>query len=57
MQWEKSVPTNLFWIAGILVDCSSDKQVWLNLEQRVLLISLSKHTRFPSYRCFRAQLI
>jgi len=28
----KSVLSNLFWIAGILVDQSSDKQVWLYLE-------------------------
>jgi len=25
MQWEKSVPSNLFPIVGILVDWSSDK--------------------------------
>jgi len=31
MRWEKSVPSNLFQIAGILVDWSSDKQVWLYL--------------------------
>jgi len=28
MRWEKSVSSNLFRIAGILVDRSSDKQVW-----------------------------
>jgi len=27
MRWEKSVPSILFRIAGILVDRSSDKQV------------------------------
>jgi len=32
MRWEKSAPSNLFRIAGILVDRSSDKQVWLYLE-------------------------
>jgi len=31
MRWEKSVPSNSFWIAGIPVDQSSDKQVWLYL--------------------------
>jgi len=31
MRWEKSVPSNLFRIAGILVDRNSDKQVWLCL--------------------------
>jgi len=31
MHWEKSVPSNLFRIAGILVDRSSDKHVWLYL--------------------------
>jgi len=32
MRWEKSVLSNLFRIAGIPVDRSSDKQVWLYLE-------------------------
>jgi len=32
MSWEKSVHSNLFWIARIPVDRSSDKQVWLYLE-------------------------
>jgi len=32
MRWEKSVPSNLFRIAEILVDRSSDKKVWLYLE-------------------------
>jgi len=32
MRWEKSVPSDLFRIAGIPVDQSSDKQVWLCLE-------------------------
>jgi len=32
MRWDKSVPSNLFRIAGILVYRSSDKQVWLYLE-------------------------
>jgi len=27
MRWDNSVPSNLFWIAGIRVDRSSDKQV------------------------------
>jgi len=45
MCWEKSAPSNLFWIAGILVDRSSDKQVWLHLEQTMVLISLSKHIK------------
>jgi len=31
MHWEKSVPSNLFQIAGIPVERSSDKQVWLYL--------------------------
>jgi len=31
MSWEKSAPSNLFQIAGILVDRSLDKQVWLFL--------------------------
>jgi len=58
MQWEKSVPSNSLRIAGIPVDWSSDKQVWLYLEQIVVLILLSNtRKRFPSYRCFRAQLI
>jgi len=46
MRWEESVPSNLFRIAGIPVDRSSDKQVkhvWLYLQ--VVLISLSKHIR------------
>jgi len=42
MHWEKSVPSNLFRIAGILVDRSLDKQIWLYLEYIVVLISLSK---------------
>jgi len=29
MHWEKSVPSNLFRMAEILVDRSEDKQVWL----------------------------
>jgi len=29
---EKSAPSNLFRIAGVLVDRNSDKQVWLYLE-------------------------
>jgi len=45
MQWEKSVPSNLFRIARIPVDWSSDKQAWLYLEQIVVLISLSKHPK------------
>jgi len=32
MRWEKSVPSNMFPIAGIPVDRSSDKKVWLYLE-------------------------
>jgi len=32
MRWEKSVPSNLFRIAGIPVDRSCSKQVWLYLE-------------------------
>jgi len=43
MRWEKSVPSNLFRIAGISVGRSSDKQFWLYLQ--VVLISLSKHIR------------
>jgi len=31
MPWEKSVPSNVSQIAGIPVDRSSDKQVWLYL--------------------------
>jgi len=27
MHWEKSVPSNLFWVAAIPVDRSSDEQV------------------------------
>jgi len=54
MRWGKSVHSNLFRIAGIPVDRSSDKQVWLYLQ--VVLISLSKHIRkkFLCYHCFRA---
>jgi len=32
MRWEKYVLSNLFRIAGIPVDRSSDEQVWLYLE-------------------------
>jgi len=31
MHWDKAVLSNLFRIAGILVDRSSDKRVWLYL--------------------------
>jgi len=31
MRWGKSVLSNLFQIAAIPVDCSSNKQVWLYL--------------------------
>jgi len=56
MHWEKSVPSNLFRIAGIPVNRSSDKRGLsvFGIDSGIDLIQLSKHIRFPSYHCLWA---
>jgi len=56
MRWEKSVRSNLFRIAGIPVDRSSETGL-IVFVSGIDLIDKTHKKKFPSYHRFRAQRI